>query len=456
MSMDENTLAEENCPTCGKLLNPALKSGRQVCSACGWTDKPKSFLSPHEPETSEVEVLEASNTPSKIYPLNEKIKILFHKLLKIKISNKTKGKHASKLKLSVIYATIGLTIISTGGIFLLKGFNSSLFGNTPKSVTEEYLKAMINGDSLKASEYWCDKKYYREFIAARSYKYYRTVELPDDKFNNIEWSKYLSAYPNLKESIDQLSKKRFSHNVTLVRIDSSNEAGVHITSDWNIYVRGVSDIKSSVTSTEKIVKFRGNDTFPKYDSELIDNVNFSKYYKSVIFRYGSLKETNKIVKYLNHLIEGIELKLLVKDDISNLESILDYTPTDMNKEYCIEKIRDKTGIIDSQIAEIEKIGLNADKRHFSGIIENLNTVIQNWDLPNEVLLTKLNCVFDSICMDFRHEIEQERINAELNRNSQESEAISTPQVDPSDSLSVTDKAREDPFKCIQPEGKSSC
>jgi uncharacterized Zn finger protein (UPF0148 family) len=42
--MDEQ-LTEENCPQCGKELNPPLKSGRQVCSNCGcWANKSKQAI----------------------------------------------------------------------------------------------------------------------------------------------------------------------------------------------------------------------------------------------------------------------------------------------------------------------------------------------------------------------------------------------------------------------------
>ncbi|MBW4537069.1 MAG: type IV pilin-like G/H family protein [Pleurocapsa minor HA4230-MV1] len=35
-------MSPENCPQCGKKLAPPFKSsGRQVCSGCGWTNKPK-------------------------------------------------------------------------------------------------------------------------------------------------------------------------------------------------------------------------------------------------------------------------------------------------------------------------------------------------------------------------------------------------------------------------------
>jgi ribosomal protein S27AE len=41
--MDKH-LTEENCPQCGSKLNPPLKSGRQICSNCGWTNKPKQAI----------------------------------------------------------------------------------------------------------------------------------------------------------------------------------------------------------------------------------------------------------------------------------------------------------------------------------------------------------------------------------------------------------------------------
>ena len=62
-------MALENCPKCEKKLPPPFKSsGRQVCSKCAWTDKPRpKAIRPVESEnntsfSSQEEVLESSES----------------------------------------------------------------------------------------------------------------------------------------------------------------------------------------------------------------------------------------------------------------------------------------------------------------------------------------------------------------------------------------------------------
>ena len=62
----------ENCPQCEKKLSPPFKSsGRQVCSSCGWTNKPKAVKSAPEPKPINREV---KTEPEPIHTLKEENK----------------------------------------------------------------------------------------------------------------------------------------------------------------------------------------------------------------------------------------------------------------------------------------------------------------------------------------------------------------------------------------------
>ena len=65
-------MTSENCPQCDKKLPPPFKSsGRQVCSGCGWTNKPKTVKSAPEPKLINGEV---KTEPEPIHTLKEENK----------------------------------------------------------------------------------------------------------------------------------------------------------------------------------------------------------------------------------------------------------------------------------------------------------------------------------------------------------------------------------------------
>lgn len=89
-------MSPENCPQCGKKLAPPFKSsGRQVCSGCGWTNKPK---------------VAKSEAVSK--PINKEVKV---KSLPISENEESK-KHTSKLNISINNQSVEFDPIHLSGI----------------------------------------------------------------------------------------------------------------------------------------------------------------------------------------------------------------------------------------------------------------------------------------------------------------------------------------------------
>jgi protein-arginine kinase activator protein McsA len=90
--MDEH-LTE--CPQCGGELNPPLKSGRQVCSNCGWANRQKEVVSAFSEEWNDI-VSRASESNR----LNVQPNISELQNIKRKVSESTDffPKHSSYLK----------------------------------------------------------------------------------------------------------------------------------------------------------------------------------------------------------------------------------------------------------------------------------------------------------------------------------------------------------------------
>jgi uncharacterized Zn finger protein (UPF0148 family) len=65
--MNKN-LSEENCPKCDKPLKTPLKSGRQVCSNCGWAGRQKEVIT-----SEESKIKSPSKIKAQAYELLQKI-----------------------------------------------------------------------------------------------------------------------------------------------------------------------------------------------------------------------------------------------------------------------------------------------------------------------------------------------------------------------------------------------